>query len=190
MSASTLTTRPLMRIGAVLIVLFLAAAAWIARPDRAASVVPAGQRIGTLTFSDISTAAVPLRSFSFEAKATPCDFSGGGGCASRAEFGNPVVTLDTSALSPAELATLASGQHLPKLTVELYRPLTTTKVQDFIFENATFTQLKTSTTGPATAWPGETLGWAYTRVTTHVYDTATGAVVSETCWDLAQSRRC
>jgi hypothetical protein len=190
MFTQALTTRPLVRIGIVLVALALAAAAWIAQPDRAESVVPAGQRVGTLTFSGFSTQTVHLRSFSFEAKATPCDFGGGGGCAGKATLGRPVVTLDTSATSPQELATLLAGEHMQKLTVVLYKPYTSQRSQEFVFQDALFTLLQTETNGPNSAEPRETLSWDYRRITQRVYNPGTNTVLNETCWDIAQNAKC
>jgi len=190
MSPTTLYSRARTRSSIVLVTLLLVvAAAWITRPDRAESVVPTMQRIGTLTFSEISTSTVPLRSFSFEVTAAVAPLGTGGG-AGKAELGQPVVTLDTSTLSPAELATIVTGIHLPSLTVALYRPNSTAKFQEFVFEEDTFTQLKTETSGPNSAEPRETLGWTFAKVTERIYNTSTGAVVSETCYDAASGATC
>jgi hypothetical protein len=188
--SSPLTRRRAPALAVVALVLLVATVVWIARPERADSTVPPLSKIGTLTFTTISGAVVPLRSFSFEATAPVCDPVGGGICVSKADFGQPVVTLDTSILSPAELDALAIRRHLERLTVDLYKPNTNNRAQEYVFDEAIFTKHKTVTDGPNSAEPRETLSWSYRRVTVRMYNPANGAVVSEACYDVALARRC
>lgn len=174
----------------VALALVVVGIAWIARPDRAESVVPPVAKVGTLTYTTISTAVTPIRSFSFGATATACDPTSGGACAGKPEFAEPTVTLDTSILSPAELDALATGRHVMKLTVALYNPNTQNRLQEFVFDDVTFTSFATSRGGGNAAPATESLGWSYHRVTQRIYNPGTQDIVSENCYDLVDAKRC
>jgi hypothetical protein len=178
----------------VALVIALAAITWLVRPQEAESVgpaaVPNSERVGTLTFSGFSTETVDVRSFAFGAQATPCDPQGTGGCAGRPNLSEPQVTLDSGPTSPDQLATLVAGEHMQRLTVVLYKPFTTKRSQEYVFDDTSFTQLSTTAGAPNTDEPLESLGWSFRKVTHRVYTPGTNTVLSETCWDVAQNRQC
>jgi hypothetical protein len=173
------------------LLLVLATLVWsVTHADRAASVVPATASVGTLTTPlNTGKAPVELRAFSFGVSNAPCT-SGTGTCASKANFAEPSVTLDTSTMSPAEQDSVATGRHFTQVKVALYQPGTHNRYQEFVYDEVTFTGFQTSRGGNNSAPPTEQLSWSAEKVTQNIYNPSTQAVVAHSCYDLVLQRRC
>jgi len=177
--------RPRVRTMTVVVCALLVVVAWSLRPEPADSVIATSQRVGTLRLTGISTSVLPIRSFALEATAV----SGGGG-GGAPTFGKPVVGIDAAGVSPAILRALATGAHLPKLTVVLYREGTSTRFQEWEFTDTSFTLSRSSTSGPNSAAVRESLSWGYRRVTERVYGADGETVVNEFCFDTVSLVTC
>lgn len=173
----------------ILTALLIVTLVWsVTRADRADSVVPATASVGTLT-TPLGTAPLQLRAFSFAASNTPCPV-GGGGCAGKAAFADPSVTLDTSTLSPAEQDAVATGRHFAQVTIALFQPGTHNRFQEFVYDDVTMTSFQTSRGGNNSSPPIESLSWSSLKVTQRIYNPSTQAVVSQSCFDVSLQKRC
>ncbi|HWJ67379.1 MAG TPA: type VI secretion system tube protein Hcp [Nocardioides sp.] len=184
----TLSSRA--RVLAVALLAVALAAGWLLRPAPAessgeqavaAAAIPTSQRAGTLRLSGISTAVLPIRSFSITASKASA--------ASKATFGDAKVATSATGVSPAILRAVATGTHLPKVTVVLYHPGTTTRFQQWELADATFSLSSTAKSGNG----GETnqsLAITYSRFTQRVYAANGTTQVGQVCFDVAANVAC
>lgn len=151
---------------------------------RAGSTSQAG-KISFDSFPGGVTATLPLRSFSVGGSSGA---TAGGGGSGKFTADNPTAVLDASAVDPLLLRAVATGIHLSKVSVTLYRPGTTDRLQVWDFADVSVGDLHTTQSGSAKP-PRVSLGLRYARVTLTTYD-ARGAVVRSLCFDLAGNTIC
>lgn len=172
----------------------LALSAWLLRPTPAGSAdapgapgaantaaIPASQRAGSLRLSGFSTLILPIRSFSIGVHVP----AGAG----KATFADAQVALDAHAVSPAVLRTVATGVHVPKLTVVLYHAGTTTRFQQWELEDVTFASTSTSKSGNA-GDTHEQLAIRYAKLIESIYASNGTTLQSKFCFNIAANQAC
>jgi hypothetical protein len=100
------------------------------------------------------------------------------------------VNLDTLPNAPLLLRALATGIHLPDIKVVLYRPGTTTRMEQWTFTEAVLTALQNSQVGPPGHAPRIQLGWGFRRIIQTTYAADGTTVASSYCFDLALQASC
>lgn len=146
-------------------------------PARASAqaAVPAGEAVGRVIFQTApsTTRSVTIRSFHWNGHS--------GGSAFTA--GDPTINLDVSSFSPSIAKALSVGTHWPSITVELYRPGTTTRFEQWKFSEVQISDLQASQSGPPSRLPREEVTWIWNRLRRDVYGTNGTTIAGTWCWD-------
>ena len=152
------------------------------KPLSGAAAVPSGESVGKVTLTGLPgspAVTTTIRSFSMSGT-NPTKYAPG----------VPTVNLDTLPNAPLLLRALATGIHLPDVKVVLYRPGTTTRMEQWTFAEAQLTTLQTIQSGPPGRAPRIQLGWSFRRITQATYATDGTTVSSSYCYDLALQASC
>jgi len=159
-------------------------AAPAAAPARAS--VPAAQAVGKVTFDYSSTPdqTTTVRSFAWAGSSTASTGSGGGGGGGAFTGGNPTVNLDTGSVSAPLLKSMATGAHLPSVTVVLYRPGTTTRLDQWKFVDVLVREVRQTQSAPAQT-PREQVTWTWGRVRRDVYAANGTSIIGTFCWTIS-----
>jgi type VI protein secretion system component Hcp len=159
-------------------------AAPAATPTRAS--VPAAQAVGKVIFDFSSTPdqTTTVRSFAWSGSSTASSGSGGGSSGGGFTGGNPTVNLDTGPASAALLKALSTGAHLPTVTVVLYRPGTTTRLDQWKFLDVLFREVRQTQSSPGQS-PREQVTWTWGRVRRDVYAANGTTIVGTFCWSIS-----
>ena len=131
--------------------------------------------------------SLPLRSFSAGGTNTSTPIGGGAG-AGKFVADDPAAVVEATDVDPLLLRAVATGVHLQKVTVTLFRPDTRDRQQVWEFADVTMSEARTVQSGSAKP-PRVSLGVRYTRVTVTTYD-AGGAVARTFCFALDTNAAC
>ena len=195
MSASTLTSRRLIATIAVVAVAMVALLSWTAtRSGSEAAPAPAranAAQAGKLVLDSLPggvKASLAVRSFDAGGVNTGATSGGGGSGSGKFVPDDVALVLDAADVDPLLLRAVATGVHLQKATVTVFRAGTSAKQQVWDFADVTLSELRTSQAGSAKP-PRVSLGLRYARVTLTTYD-ASGAVAQSFCFSVTTSAGC
>jgi len=197
MSLSISTNRRAARaVVVVALAVALAAAAWVVRAGTAESAGPAAAaapvtaRVGTLSLATSSNPTLDVQGFSFGASMATC-VPGSGGCVGgKANVDAVNVTLASGPTAPELFQTLVTGKHLQRATLVLFKPNSTKRAQEYVFQDVVLSSWQTSAGVPNNKDPMDSLSLTFRRVNHRVYNPGTDTVLGQTCWDVAQNAGC
>jgi type VI protein secretion system component Hcp len=155
-----------------------------AAPAAAPAAVPAAQAVGKVTFQySAGPDAATIRSFTWSCSSTGSTGSGGGSGSGQFTGANPTINIDTGSISASLAKALSQGAHLPSVTVVLYRPGTTTRLDQWKFIEVQLKEIRAGQSGPPSQFPREQVTWTWNRVRRDVY-AANGTTIQGTyCWN-------
>ena len=163
------------------------------RAESAPAAVPSTQAVGKITLTDVvgtSDVSTTIRSFGWSGQNAGDTASGGGSGSGKLTASDGTVGIDTASTSPLLFNALATGRHLPTVTVVVFAPGTTTRREQWTFTDARVTRLDYARSGSQRAAPRASLAWGYTAVRWSTY-AANGTTVLQThCTNLATSTTC
>ena len=194
MSASALTSRRALVALTLLLVALLVVWSALRSGSEAAPAPRAGAaQAGKVVFDSLPgsvRASLPVRSFDAGGvnDTTPGGGGGGGGGAGKFVPDDTALVLDAADVDPLLLRVVATGTHLQKVTVTLFRAGTSARQQVWEFADVTLSRMRTAQTGSARA-PRVSLGLRYAEVTVTTYD-ARGGVEQSFCFAPVASASC
>ena len=193
MSVSTVPSRRTVVLVSLVLVALLAWSAWRSGSEAASPVAPAragSAQAGKVVLDSLPgavKASLPVRTFAAGGVNTST-FAGGGAGTGKFVPDDPALVVDATDVDPLLLRAVATGVHLQKVTVTLFRPGTHDKEQVWEFADTILSEMRTAQSGSARA-PRVSLGLRYTRVTLTTYD-ADGGVARTFCFALNTSTAC
>jgi hypothetical protein len=150
-----------------------------------APLVPADQAVGKITITGLPgsiTFSTTIRGFSTSGSASG-DATGGGGGAGAFTPGFPIASLDTATTAPVLHRAVATGVHLPTVTVVLYRPDSTIRLEQWKYDDVILSNLQYSQSGPPDRVPRLSLGWKYVKLEYSTYAANGTTLAQKTCWN-------
>lgn len=193
MSTTALSGRRLLALVVVALVAVLGWSAVRSGSDAAPTVAPARAattQAGKVVIDSLQggvKATLPLRSFRVGGTNTSTSTGGGGG-AGKFVPDDPALVLDASAVDPLLLRAVATGIHIQKVTVTLFRPGTNDRQQVWELSDVTISEARTAQTGSAKQ-PQVSLGLRYAKVAQTTYDSG-GAMVQTFCFNVSTVGSC
>ena len=194
MSASTHTSRRLTALVAIAVTAMVALLAWTATRS-GSEAAPAPARANAAQAGKLVLASLPgdvkasLAIRSFDAGGTNAGTTtGGGGGSGKFVPDDVALVLDAAEVDPLLLRAVATGVHLQKATVTVFRAGTNDRQQVWDFADVTLSEMRTAQTGSAKP-PRVSLGLRYATVTLTTYD-ASGAAVRSFCFSVATGAGC
>lgn len=151
-----------------------------------AAVVPVDQAVGKITITGLPgaiTFSTTIRGFSTSGSASGDSGGGGGGGAGVFTPGFPVAGLDTASTSPVLHRAVATGVHLPTVTVVLYRPDSTVRLEQWKYDDVLLSNLQYAQTGPPNRVPRLSLSWKYVKLEYSTYAANGTTLAQKTCWN-------
>jgi len=150
-----------------------------------AATVPDSQAVGKVTVTGLAggtTLSTTIRSFAMDGIA-PSGLPGGGGGSGQFKPGAPVIGLDSGDTAPLLLRAIATGSHLPSVTVVLYRPGTQTRLEQWTFTEVVLKELAHRQDGPPSRFPRLSLSWTWNLVTWRTYAPNGTTILASYCYD-------
>lgn len=130
-------------IGAALIAVVIAAAAVAAQGPRGIGAQAGAPVVGTLKVDTVNETPTFVFAVDFSVSNATTTSSGGGGGAGKATFSEFKVARQPDGFSPALFKAAATGVHIPKVQIDVFRPGTTTIESSFILGDAVVSSFST-----------------------------------------------